>query len=159
MKTKDMPLRIAVLAILIVAFLGVDLLAQPPIKHRAKAYLNKTVVIIHAAKAQLLTGKNYTGDFSRALAHQKYARNMFLTGQFQKAIFHSHRARMLAYNVIRNNKGAVTKELESNSEEESLHANQPKDEELDRALIINDPKLTFDDRAATQAEVKGIDDK
>jgi hypothetical protein len=41
----------------------------------------------------------------------------------------------------------------------SLHANQPKDEELDRALIINDPKLTFDDRAATQAEVKGIDDK
>ena len=136
-----------------------SLSSQPLRKHQARAYLNRTVLIIREAREQLNSGKNYTGDFAKAVAHQKLARNLFLSGDFQKAVFHSHRARRLAFATIRNNKGTVKKDFESTKEEESLQTNPPKDEELDRALKISDPNNNFDDRIAAQAQVKEIDEK
>jgi hypothetical protein len=159
MKKMKYYLKIAIISIIVSTGFESDLISQPTQRHQVRSYINRTVLIIHEAKKQLEIGKNYNGDYARAVAHQKYARNLFLTGKFQKSVFHSHRARVLAYAVIRNNKGIVLKDLETTKEEETLHANQPKDEELDRVLLINDPKLTFDDRAAAQAQVKGIEDK
>ena len=133
--------------------------SQPLRRHQARAYLNRTVLIIHEAKDQLNIGKNYTGEFARAVAHQKLARNLFQSGQFQKAIFHSHRARILAFATIKNNKGNLKEDFESTKEEEALQMNTPKEEELDRDLKKSEPNITFDDRAAARAEVKEIDEK
>lgn len=133
--------------------------AQPVRRHQVKAYLNRTVLILHEAKDQLNIGKNYTGEYAKAIAHQKMARNLFQSGEFQKAVFHSHRARQLAFNVIRNNKGQVKKEFDPTKEEEGLQSNPPKEDELDRSLIKTEPGMAFDDKAAVQVQVKQIDDK
>ncbi len=159
MKSYTAKLKILIITLLVSIFSLQTAVSQPLRKHQAKAYINRTVLILREAREQLNIGKNYTGDFAKAVAHQKLARNLFQSGEFQKAVFHSHRARQLAFATIRNNKGMVKKDFESTKEEESLQTNAPKDEELDRAMKISEPDNTFDDRAAAKAQVKEIDDK
>jgi hypothetical protein len=159
MKEINSYLKVITISLCILIRLEPSTMAQPIHKYQVKAYLNRTVLIIHEAKKQLNTGKNYTGDFAHAIAHQKLARNLFQNGQFQKAGFHSHRARVFAFAVIRDNKGLVNKEFVSTKEEENLEANRPKDDELDRSLLKSEPNITFDDRAAIQVQVKEIEEK
>lgn len=148
----------AILMMLMVLSLG-ELSAQPALKNRSRRFINRTSMVILAAKKDLQQGKIYTGDFSRAVAHQRYARKLFMNGFYQKAIYHSHRARMLAFAVIRTNKGVVKHEWELDKEESVLPANQPGDRELDQELVRDNPSVAFDDRITIQAELKDIDVK
>lgn len=148
-------------ALLLILFAGSLLQtgAQPAMRNRARGFLNRTSVVLVSAKTELNKGKNYTGDFSRAVAHQRYAVRLFRNGFYQKAINHSHRARMLALAVIRSNKGQVQRDWELNKEEKDLHANTPSDQQLDSDLTKDSPSLAFDDRKAASADLQGTDVK
>jgi len=131
--------------------------AQPAYRLRARRVIHRTAVVLTAARNELKKGQNYTGDFSRAVAHQRYARVLFLKGNYQRAILHSRRARMLAFASIKANKGELKKEWEFNKEEAAEGNNIPTDDQLDKELTAMNPGLKFDDRAAAQAELKDVD--
>ena len=159
MKTKITYVRTVGIILMILLLTAGEIIAQPVIRNRTRKFLNRTSLVIIAAKKELAEGKNYTGDFAKAVAHQKYARKLFIGGFYQRAAFHSHRARMLAFAVIKSNKGTVQREWELNKDESDLPANQPNDQELDKVLFRDNPNLVFDDKVAVQAELKEIDVK
>src|SRR4051794_28397504 len=81
-------------------------LANPPInKLQAKTFLNRSAKVIISAQNALKKGKIYTGDFVLAVRHQRWAKKQYALNNFDKAIYHSGRARALALKAIRANKG------------------------------------------------------
>jgi hypothetical protein len=159
MKTISQKIRMAGLLVLLLSIISVELDAQPAVKIRTRKYIHRTSVVLMYAHNQLKKGQNYTGDLAKAVAHQRYARKLFVTGNFQRAIYHSRRARLLAFASVEANKGSVNREWEFNKEEASATqaAAIPADQELDQALMADNPALTFDDRALVSQELKDID--
>ena len=157
METKhSMPRSVILLLFLLILPLS-QTQAQQAMRHRARMFLHRTSLVLVDAKAQLNKGQVYTGDFARALAHQRMAVRLFKAGYFQRAVNHSHRARMLAFAVIRSNKGQVDRKWEPNKDEQAMHANAPSDQQLDRDLQQENPSLAYDDRKAAQADLQGTD--
>jgi len=108
-------------------------------KEQAKRVIRKTAMIIMVAHKKVKEGKVYTGDLARAIAHQKFAIKLFRAGDYFRAIHHSRRARFLAIEAIKANKGAEMAEWKLSKEEETSMANGIKDEELDRNLAKEMP--------------------
>jgi hypothetical protein len=104
------------------------------LRGKSKRVLRRTAVVMLAAHADLKKGKVYTGDFARAIKHQRYAVFLWRRGFYVRAIHQSRRARMLAINVIQANKGTVQPSYKMDSEENSLSKNAPSDTQLDTDL-------------------------
>lgn len=103
-------------------------------KEQARRIIRKTAMIIMVAHKKVKDGKVYTGNLARAIAHQKFAIKLFRAGDYFRAIHHSRRARFLAIEAIKANKGAEMQEWKLSQEEERDMANGPKEEELDKNL-------------------------
>lgn len=135
---------IPLLVLFILAASAPDLQAQryrrtgkasgPVIRVKSKRVLRRTAVVMLAAHADLKRGKVYTGDFARAVRHQRYAVFLWRRGFYARSIHHSRRARMLAINVIQANKGTVQPSYKMDKEEDSLSKNTPSDSQLDTDL-------------------------
>lgn len=135
---------IPLLVLFILAASAPDLQAQryrrtgkasgPVIRVKSKRVLRRTAVVMLAAHADLKRGKVYTGDFARAVRHQRYAVFLWRRGFYARSIHHSRRARMLAINVIQANKGTVQPSYKMDKEEDSLSKNTPPDSQLDTDL-------------------------
>jgi hypothetical protein len=69
----------------------------------ARYVINRTASVISRAQRSARNGHYYQG-FSRAVAHQHKARELFQARRHREAIFHSLRARELAMHVIRGNR-------------------------------------------------------
>jgi hypothetical protein len=110
--------------------------AQVTIKEDARKFLNHTNDAIMKAKGAVEVGQVYTGDVVKAVHHQKYARDLFKQGEYNKAIFHSYRARQLAFAAIRANKAKVTDDLQVNANEKPLLKDIPNDKNLDGEVKI-----------------------
>lgn len=108
-------------------------------KEQARHVIRKTAVIIMVAHKKVKEGKVYTGNLARAIAHQKFAIRLYRAGDYFRAIHHSRRARFLAVEAIKANKGTEMAEWRLSKEEESSTANGPKDEELDKNLAKEMP--------------------
>ena len=122
-------------------------------KEQAKRVIRRTAVVIMVAHKKVKEGKVYTGDLSRAIAHQKFAIKLFREGKYFKAIHHSRRARMLAIAAIKANKGAETSEMKYDKEDESAMKGGPSDEELDKELAKEMPaEAAAKDEEAVAAE-------
>jgi hypothetical protein len=159
MKKISKKIRVAGILVLLLSICASELNAQPAVKIRTRKYIHRTSVVLGYAHNQLKKGQNYTGDLAKAVAHQRYARKLFVSGNFQRAIYHSRRARLLAFASVKANKGSVNGEWEFNKEETSATqaAAIPADQELDQALIADNPALTFDDKALISQELTDID--
>ena len=129
-------------------------------KDQARHVIRKTALIIMVAHKKVKEGKVYTGDLARAIAHQKFAIKLFRAGEFYRAIHHSRRARFLAIQAIKANKGAEMAEWKLSKEEESSMENGPKDEELDKNLAKEMPGESMKDEDVINiAPVVDLDDK
>ena len=104
------------------------------LKVKSKRVLRRTAVVMIAAHADLKRGKVYTGDFARAVRHQRYAVFLWRRGFYVRSIHHSRRARMLAINVIQANKGTVQPGFKMDKDENALSKNTPADTQLDNDL-------------------------
>jgi hypothetical protein len=110
-------------------------LANPPInKLQAKTFLNRSAKVIISAQNALKKGKIYTGDFVLAVRHQRWAKKQYTLNNFDKAIYHSGRARALALKAIRANKGPAPVEANLSPAERAEIGKGPSQSELDELL-------------------------
>jgi len=122
-------------------------------KDQARAAIKKTVVVIHAAHKKVKENKVYTGNLARSVAHQRFARKLYLQGHYLRAINHTRRARMLAFLALKANKGEVPKDAEMAQDEVK---SMPADSSLDAELLKEMPKETMKDEAVI-AQISDVD--
>jgi hypothetical protein len=111
--------------------------ALPVNKTQAKTFLNRSSKVIISAQNALKNGKVYTGDFVLAVRHQQWAKKQYALNNFDKAIYHSGRARALALKAIRANKGPAPLEATLNQSERAEVGKGPSPSELDLSLSID----------------------
>lgn len=114
--------------------------------------INKNIPILKRAQEALNIGKNYTGDFSKAVQHQRRAREMYRKGLYDKAAYHAKAARGRAISSIKANKGAVAKEWNYSNEEEESTKNSPSKEELEKEL----PKEAANEKEISKVKVEEL---
>lgn len=119
---------------------GIQAQNKIPPRQKAREVIRKTATVIQKARNQLKQNKNYTGHLSKAVRHQKFAKAMFKQGKYGKAIQHSRRARQLAIESIRLNKGVVEKNMQLEKKETNDESIQLKPEDLEKELPMEDLK-------------------
>ena len=156
MKTKIIHHSLLFLISFLLSGVLSDVTAQPRLRFKTNRVLRRTAVVIIAAHHQLKLNHHFTGNFARAVAHQRFAKRQYSVGNFRRAIHHSRRARLLALTVIRDNKGTPKKEWEFTAEENNPQGkDNPTDEQLDDELSKDNPNQTFKDEDLTD---KVLDD-
>jgi len=119
--------------------------------------LKKTNKVIIAAHSQVKKNKVYTGDLSKAVHHQKYAKKLLKKHKAHYSMQHSRIARKYAIKAIKNNKGTVGKEMEFNNEENKIIGKTISDEELEKELLKNEPNTTYDDKTISDKEMTDLE--
>lgn len=117
----------------------------------AQKVLKRTHFVIVKAKTAVAKNKNYTGDLSKAVAHQKQAKKMFAMKNPHRAIQHSKAARMYAFKSLQANKadGDVNQSYQFNKEENALAGPEDNSLNLEKEL----EQTTFDDKMVTDKEM------
>jgi hypothetical protein len=128
-------------------------------RHSSRLILRRTAIVILAAQKNVRENRVYTGNLARAIAHQRFARRLFLRGFYLRAIHHSRRARMLAFMSIRANKNVVKTDWEFNDEENQAVQNIPSDQQLDKDLQADDPNASMKDEEFLDTILDDIDVK
>lgn len=168
MKRYGLNLIIGLISLLLLE--SVNSYAQRPLPPRKKAVakaivadkihsrkaIRRTAVVINHAREKVKINKNYTGDLSKAVAHQRFARKLHAKGFYHRAIHHTRVARMYAKKAIMANKGAEINEAKFTAEEEELMANSPSEQELMEELTREEAKPVIDD-ASFAKEAADID--
>jgi hypothetical protein len=127
-------------------------------KVHARRVIRRTAVVILTAQKKVKEGKVYTGDLARAVAHQRYARRLYLQGKYLRAMHHSRRARRLAILAIQANKGQETADMADDKEDEAvMNENPVSDTELDTELNTASPGYSTKDEDFIDAAISEID--
>ncbi len=134
-----------IILISLLLFVGFGLTAQNRVKDAnkannqlsAKKVLRRTAIVIRNAHGVVKQNNVYTGNLSKAVRHQKFARVMYRSGKFGKAIRHSRRARQLAFIAINANKGKVDPAWEFTKEEDHK-GDAMSDADLEKELPMED---------------------
>ena len=121
-------------------------------KEQAKRVLRRTAVTILVAHKKVKEGKVYTGDLARSIAHQRFARKLYREGKYFRAIHQSRRAKFLAIQAIKANKGAETADMRYSKDDESAMKGGPSDDELDTELNREMPGQSMKDEDVIGSE-------
>ena len=124
---------------------------------RAFRVIRRTNRAIRHAHRMVTTNKVYTGDFSRAVHHQRYAKVLLRRGRSHRAMLHSRIARQLAFKSIKANKGVVDAELNFTDEENEIFGDNIRDEELEKELRTDNPNIVFDDTKVSEKELTELE--
>ncbi len=116
-------------------------------KQRAARYLKRTSAGIMKARIYVKKNGNYTGDLAKAYHYQKFARMKFRKGLYQKAVYHSRRARMHAWKAIQVNKGTLDNDIKDEPGDNELYSDQFSEEELDKEFKDEMGDVKFDDQS------------
>lgn len=153
MKTK-------ILLFLFVAFTTMNMIAeaQPAMRMKARNVIRKTGVVIH--KAQHIVKKHgaYTGNLAKSIAHQRYAKKLFLRGNFLRSIHQSLHARKLALLAIKANRQPVLTEWEFDKDEQTYSRTSPSDELLQSEMKKEMPGASEKDEEYLEDLLKDIDE-
>jgi len=93
--------------------------------------------VIHRSADILQDAQRYAdrghrfGNLSLAFAHQQRAREFYMHGSYRDAIFHSLRARDLAFDIIRANHGKIRQEYYWDGREDHWGHDSPRYQDLD----------------------------
>jgi hypothetical protein len=126
-------------------FLTSNSFAAPPDKLKTKSYLMKTNRALGVAHMTVKRTKNYNGTLAKAVRHQRVARKMFIAGNYGRAIAHSRRARVLAREVMKTNKGKTNTDFEFSAEENTMASEAPSDAELETEMVKEEPSELKDE--------------
>lgn len=121
-------------------------------KHHARKVLHRSSVVIFHAHKLVKQNKNYTGDLAKAIAHQRFAKKLYLKGKYHRAIHQSRVARLYAVKAIKANKGTEIEECKMTPEEQELMKNGPADEELVAELGKENPGAKYKDEDSIISE-------
>lgn len=127
-------------------------------KVHARRVIRRTAIVIQHAQKKVKENKVYTGNLARSVAHQRYARKLYLQGRYLRAMHHSRRARQLAILAIKANKGTETADMTYNKEDEEIMNSEPvSDKELDDELDKEMPNQPTKDEDFVDAVLTEID--
>lgn len=98
-------------------------------KREARRVLKRTAGVLMVAQNTVKKNKVYTGNLVRAYRHQQFARELYESREFERAIRQSLRARNLAYQAIRANKQKYNEDFDR---DERRFSKDMKDDDLDR---------------------------
>ncbi|MGL5888528.1 MAG: hypothetical protein ACRC3B_01505 [Bacteroidia bacterium] len=127
-------------------------------KVHARRVIRRTAIVIVSAQKKVKENKVYTGNLARAVAHQRYARKLYLQGRYLRAMHHSRRARQLAILAIKANKGTETADMTYNKEDEEIMNAEPvSDKELSDELDKEMPNQPTKDEDFVDAVLTEID--
>ena len=127
-------------------------------KIHARRVIRRTAYVILHAQKKVKENKNYTGDFARAIAHQRYARKLYFQGKFLRAMQQSRRARHFAILAIQANKGTETADMKLDPEDEAVMNDSPtNDAELDKELETASPGYSQKDQDFVDAALSDLD--
>lgn len=112
----------------------------PPRHHRhytheqedARYIIHRTATVLFDAQRAVMRGHRSVG-LALAIAMQSKARELYHNRYYRDAIFHSLRARDIAFRIIRNNRKRVKPEFFHDGIEKRYTHDRPRDEVLDRA--------------------------
>jgi hypothetical protein len=121
-------------------------------KEQAKRVLRRTAVVILVAHRKVKEGHIYTGNLAKAIAHQKFARKLYREGKYWRAIHQSRRAKFLAVQAIKANKGAESAEMRYSKEDEEVMKGGPSDDALDAELQKEMPGQSMKDEDVIGSE-------
>ena len=121
-----------------------------------KVFKRTNLVIVQANKA-LQKNKVYTGSFSKAVHHQRYAKLLYKQNKRKKALQHTRLARLYAFKTIRTNRGTMNNDLQFTKEENELVGAPRSDVELGKELKSNQPDITFDDAKISEKELTDLE--
>ncbi|HEY6163229.1 MAG TPA: hypothetical protein VI112_18520 [Bacteroidia bacterium] len=122
-------------------------------KMASRRVLIKTGFVIHHAYKLVKENKVYTGNLARAIAHQKYARQLYREGKYFRAMHQSRRARYFALLAIKANKGNESDDMKYSPEDEKMMTkNAPRDADLDKEMQTAMPNAPTKDEAVIDTE-------
>lgn len=124
--------------------------------HAVKVLKRTNHVIVDANKA-VKKHKNYSGDLSKALHHQRYAKRLFKNNKIKKSLQHSRIAREYAFKAIKLNKGVINEAFQFTDEERKIIGTNTPDIDLDNELKKSYPAATFNDEKVTDKELTELD--
>ena len=110
---------------------------RPALRDDAAIVIHRTRITIEGDQIAVIKGKIYTGDLARAIAHQHFARRLFLRGAYLRAIHQSLRARRLAFASIKANHAEMRAEWQLNAMEQNYSKASPADGDLDKEMEPN----------------------
>ena len=113
-------------------------------------------VIVNANNA-VKKYKNHTGDLSRAVHHQQYAKRLLKKRKTHRALQHSKLARNYAFKAIKANKGNLNKEYQFDADENKTMGESISDDELEQSLKAENPNIKFDDAAISDKEMTELE--
>lgn len=138
---------ILVIITLMLFWCGITVNAAP-LRERVQSrqVIRRTGVLLIAARDSIEIGHQSSG-VGLAYSHQIYAKRLFKAGLYQRAMFHSLRARVLAVEVILANKKDSQLVDAMYDRLEARYASQaPPEAQLDR--ILKEEGTLWNDRAA-----------
>ena len=154
------PVKYVIVALIAVSGLLVNVKAQSvPERKAAPRILDKTNLVVSAAYNKVKENKNFTGDLSKAVAHQRFAKKLYMTGQFHRAIHQARIAREYAIKAIKANKGEDFINYKYTPEDEEILKNGPGDAELEAELMKDSPNEKLTDEDLIKSNDPGIDKK
>lgn len=121
-------------------------------KEQSKRVLRRTAVVILIAHKKVKEGHVYTGNLAKAIAHQKFARKLYREGKYFRAIHQSRRAKFLAMQAIKANKGAESADMRYSKDNEAVMKGGPSDAELDDELSKEMPGEPMKDEDVINSE-------
>jgi regulator of extracellular matrix RemA (YlzA/DUF370 family) len=108
----------------------------------ASYIISRTAVVL--TDVQRIPG--HKAGLAQAVAHQQKARELFMNQAFREGIYHSLRARKLAFQIIQKNGEKLRPEFFLEAKERSYSNDSPKGAELDHRL--EQSKIISDEEAA-----------
>ncbi len=114
--------------------------------------IRTTGFAVHSAHKAVLSKGIYTGNLAKCIEHQRYAVSQYKAGNISVAVFHSARARNLAFQVIEANSSKINSTLQFTAEEKALMNAMPSDSELDKIL-----KGDLNDQKYLDPQLTGVD--
>jgi hypothetical protein len=119
--------------------------------------IKRTNHVIVSANRSVKQNKNHTGDLSRAVHHQQYAKSLLKRHKAHSAMQHSRLARKYAFKAIKANKGNLNKEYQFDADENNVMGETISDDELGKQLMKDKPNVKFDDTTISDKEMTELE--
>ena len=116
------------------------------LRNDSRYILHRTADVISEAQRSAERGHKSFG-LARAVFTQQRARDLYMKGNYQDAIFFSMRARNLAFDVIRANRERIRPEFFPDRLESRYDHQGPSDNDLDRQMDSDRGRMGRDDDA------------
>lgn len=128
-------LRQLYLSLILSFFTLASVIANPSAdKVKVKNFLLKSNRTIGFAHMVVKKTKVFNGKLSKSVSHERLAKKYYNEGQLEKSLYHSARARVLANEVIAENKAKAPMDASFTAEEQQMTSAKPSDQELDEEL-------------------------